>query len=83
MGKKVLTLQLSETDNAYNPVQNTEVTVHLNSDCSWDKMMPFFLHFLEGAGYIGVVENMEKLLGGSVYDYETYFTSTVEDFINE
>ena len=80
MGKKVLTLRLNEMDNAYNPVQSTEVTVHLDGDVSWDKMLPFFLHFLEGAGYVGVVETMSKLLGGDVYDYETYFTSHVGEF---
>ena len=83
MGKKILTLSMGEYADGFAIQQQTEVTAHLDSDVSWDKMMPFFLHFLEGAGYIGVVENMEKLLGGSVYGHETYFTSTVEDFINE
>lgn len=73
MGKKVLRLSLNEHDDSYDCVQNTEVTVHLDEDVSWDKMMPYFLHFLEGAGYVGVVETMGKLLGGDVYDYETYF----------
>jgi methionine synthase II (cobalamin-independent) len=83
MGKKVLTLVLKEVDDSYNPVQDTQVTSYLDGEVSWDKMMPFFLHFLEGAGYVDVIKNMEKLLGGSMYDYETYFNSTVEDFINE
>ena len=83
MGKKILTLILKEVDDKYEAVQDTQVTTYLDGDVAWDKMMPFFLHFLEGAGYVGVVENMEKLLGGSVYDYETYFNSRVEDFLNE
>jgi len=83
MGKKVLTLALKEVDDSYNSVQDTQVISYLDGDASWDKMIPFFLHFLEGAGYVGVVETMSKLLGGDVYDYETYFTSTVEDFSHE
>jgi hypothetical protein len=73
MGKKVLRFSMHEHDDAYNGVQDTEVTVHLPDDVSWDKMMPYFLHFLEGAGYIGVVNRMTNLLGGDVYDHETYF----------
>jgi hypothetical protein len=80
MGKKILTLVLKEVDDSYNTVQDTQVTSYLESDAAWDKMLPFFLHFLEGAGYVGVVETMSKLLGGDVYEYETYFNSTVEDF---
>jgi hypothetical protein len=80
MGKKVLTLRLNEMDNAYNPVQSTEVTVHLDADVAWDRMLPFFLHFLEGAGYIGVVETMNNLLDGDVYDYKTYINSRVGEF---
>lgn len=83
MGKKILTMELCETDDKFDVVQRTQVSVHLDGDVAWTKMMPYFLHFLEGAGYVGVVKNMEKLLGGDVYDYETYFNSTVEDFINE
>jgi len=73
MGKKILTLRMSEMSDGFNPVQDTEVTVHLSDDISWDKMLPYFLHFLEGAGYVGVVDRMTNLLGGDVYDYETYF----------
>jgi hypothetical protein len=73
MGKKVLTLRMSELQDNYEPSQQTEVTVHLPDDVAWDKMMPYFLHFLEGAGYIGVVNRMTNLLGGDVYDHETYF----------
>jgi len=83
MGKKVLTFQMNEYDDAFNQSQHTEVTVHLPDDVGWDKMLPVFLHFLEGAGYVGVVERMEKLLGGDVYAYETFFDSRIEDFINE
>jgi len=83
MGKKILTLVLKEVDDSYNPVQDTQVTSYLDSDVSWDKMLPFFLHFLEGAGYVGVVETMSKLLGGDVYDYETYFTSHIGEFDEE
>jgi hypothetical protein len=72
MGKKVLTLRMSEMSDGFNPVQDTEVTVHLSDDVSWDKMLPYFLHFLEGAGYIGVVDRMTKLLGGDVYEWKTY-----------
>jgi hypothetical protein len=75
MGKKILTLRMSEIDDGFNKVQDTEVTVHLSDDVSWDKMMPYFLHFLEGAGYVGVIDRMTNLLGGDVYDYETYFDS--------
>jgi len=77
MGKKVVTFQMNEYDDAFNQSQHTEVTVHLSDDVSWDKMMPYFFHFLEGAGYIGVVDRMTNLLGGDVYDYETYFDSNV------
>jgi hypothetical protein len=35
-------------------------------------MLPFFLHFLEGAGYLGVVNKMTDLLGGEVYDSDTF-----------
>jgi methionine synthase II (cobalamin-independent) len=66
---------MSEIDDGFNKVQDTEVTVHLSDEVAWDKMMPYFFHFLEGAGYIGVVERMSKLLGGDVYDYKTYFDS--------
>jgi len=83
MGKKILTLSMGDYADDFAIRQQTEVSAHLDGDASWDKMLPFFLHFLEGAGYVGVVENMEKLLGGSVYDYETYFTSRVEDFSHE
>ena len=83
MGKKILTLVLKEVDDKYEAVQDTQVTTYLSDDVGWDKMLPFFLHFLEGAGYVGVVERMEKLLGGDVYAYETFFDSRVEDFINE
>lgn len=75
MGKKILTLRLNEVDDSYETVQTTEVTAHLDADVAWDRMLPFFLHFLEGAGYIGVVEKMNKLLDGDVYDLETYFCS--------
>jgi len=78
MGKKVLALMLNETDDNYNILQKTEVTVHLDSDVAWDVMLPYFLHFLEGAGYVGVVNKMSKLLGGDVYDYKTYIHSRVE-----
>jgi hypothetical protein len=77
MGKKILTLRMSEIDDGFNKVQDTEVTVHLSDEVAWDKMMPYYFHFLEGAGYIGVVERMSKLLGGDVYDHETYFDSNV------
>ena len=50
MGKKVLTFQMNEYDDAFNQSQHTEVTVHLPDDVAWDKMMPYFFHFLEGAG---------------------------------
>jgi hypothetical protein len=83
MGKKILTLTMGEYDDDFSIRQQTEVSAHLPDDVAWDKMMPFFLHFLEGAGYIGVVNKMSELLGGSVYDYETYFNSTAEVFINE
>lgn len=83
MGKKMLTLKLNELDDGYMPVQTTEVTVHLPDDVAWDKMMPYFFHFLEGAGYIGVVNRMTNLLGGDVYDYKTYFNSRAEDFADE
>jgi hypothetical protein len=73
MGKQVLTFRMSELQDNYEPSQQTEVTVHLPDDVAWDKMMPYFLHFLEGAGYIGVVNRMTNLLGGDVYDHETYF----------
>lgn len=80
MGKKILTFRMSEIDDSFNKVQDTEVTIHLSDDSSWDKMMPYFLHFLEGAGYIGVIETMSKLLGGDVYDYETYFPIHIGEF---
>lgn len=78
MGQKVLTLKLNELDDGYMPVQTTEVTVHLPDDVAWDKMMPYFFHFLEGAGYVGVIDRMTNLLGGDVYDYRTYFDSRVD-----
>lgn len=78
MGKKVLALMLNETDDNYNILQKTEVTTYLDSDVAWDVMLPYFLHFLEGAGYVGVVQRMGKLLGGDVYDYKTYIHSRVE-----
>jgi hypothetical protein len=80
MGKKILTLSLGEYTDDFGIKQQTEVAVHLSDDVSWDKMMPYFLHFLEGAGYIGVVETMSKLLGGDVYDYETYFPYHIGEF---
>jgi hypothetical protein len=83
MGKKILTLSLGEYADDFAIRQQTEVTVHLPDDVAWDKMLPFFLHFLEGAGYIGVVNKMSELLGGSVYDYETYFNRRVSDFSHE
>lgn len=83
MGKKILTLVLKEVDDSYNAVQDTQVTTYLDSDVAWDKMLPFFLHFLEGAGYIGVVERMNNLLDGDVYDYETYINRRVSDFSHE
>ena len=78
MGKKVLTLRMNEMDDSYDTVQTTEVTTYLDSDVAWDVMLPYFLHFLEGAGYVGVVQRMGKLLGGDVYDYKTYIHSRVE-----
>jgi len=83
MGKKVLRLSLNELDDSYDCVQNTEVSVHLPDDVAWDKMMPYFFHFLEGAGYIGVVDRMTNLLGGDVYDYKTYISNRFEDFADE
>lgn len=83
MGKKILTLSMGEYADDFSIRQQTEVSAHLDSDVSWDKMLPFFLHFLEGAGYVGVVETMSKLLGGDVYDYETYFTSHIGEFDEE
>jgi hypothetical protein len=83
MGKKILTLVLKEVDDSYNAVQDTQVTTYLDSAVAWDKMLPFFLHFLEGAGYIGVVERMNNLLDGDVYDYETYINRRVSDFSHE
>jgi hypothetical protein len=80
MGKKILTLVMKEVDDNYESVQDTQVVTYLDSGVAWDKMIPFFLHFLEGAGYIGVVEQMSKLLGGDVYDYETYFPYHIGEF---
>lgn len=77
MGKKVLTFQMNEYDDAFNQRQHTETTIHLPDDVAWDKMMPYFFHFLEGAGYIDVVNRMTNLLGGDVYDYETYISGIV------
>jgi hypothetical protein len=76
MGKKVLTLRMNELDDKYDPTQTTEVTVHLSDEVAWDKMMPYFFHFLEGAGYLGVVDRMTNLLGGDVYDYKTYINAS-------
>jgi hypothetical protein len=83
MGKKVLTLRMVELENNFEPRQQTEVTVHLDEDVSWDKMIPYFLHFLEGTGYIGVLSTMQDLLDGDLYDYETYFKRRVSDFSHE
>jgi hypothetical protein len=83
MGKKILTLRMVEVEDNFEPRQQTEVSVHLDGDVLWDKMLPFFLHFLEGAGYVGVVETMSKLLGGDVYDYETYFPIHIGEFDEE
>ena len=82
MGKKHLTLRMNEMDDNYNQLQSTEVTVHLDSCAAWDTMLPFFLHFLEGAGYVGVVDKMNKLLGGDVYDFKTFVDSRFEG-VNE
>lgn len=79
MGKKILTLTMKEVDDRYEPVQTTEVTTFFSDEEAWDKMLPYFLHFLEGAGYIGVVEKMGDLLGGSVYDYETYIVGRTDE----
>lgn len=79
MGKKILTLVLKEVDDKYDAVQDTQVTTYLDSDVAWDVMLPYFLHFLEGAGYVGVVQRMGKLLGGDVYDYKTYIHSRTEE----
>ena len=77
MGTKILTLKLQEYNEDFDVNQTTETTVHLPDDVAWDKMIPYFLHFLEGSGYIGVVDRMSKLLGGDIYEWRTYHTGLV------
>ena len=74
MGTKILTLKLQEYNEDFDVNQTPETTVHLPDDVAWDKMVPYFLHFLEGAGYIGVVDRISKLLGGDIYEWRTYQT---------
>lgn len=46
-----------------NQEQNktTEVTVFLSPDVSWDEILNHFASFLEGAGYVNVVNKLEEL----------------------
>lgn len=46
-----------------NQEQNktTEVTVFLSPDVSWDEVLNHFASFLEGAGYVNVVNKLEEL----------------------
>lgn len=46
-----------------NQEQNktTEVTVFLSPDVSWDEILTHFASFLEGAGYVNVVNKLEEL----------------------
>jgi hypothetical protein len=83
MGKKILTMQMSEVDDTFNPIQSTQVTAHFGDDTSWDRMLPFFLHFLEGAGYLGVVETMSELIDGDVYDLNTFVKPVAWETTNE
>ena len=74
MGKKILTMQMSEVDDAFDLRQSTQVTAHFSDEAAWHEMLPYFLHFLEGAGYFGVVEKMINLIGGDVYDSGTFIS---------
>ena len=75
MGKKILTMTMGEYDDNFAIRQQTEVAAHFSDEAAWHEMMPFFLHFLEGAGYSGVVDKMNKLLDGDVYDSGTFVES--------
>jgi hypothetical protein len=48
--------QVSQEEN-----KSTETTVFLSPDISWYDIMPHFAMFLEGAGYTGVYEILEKI----------------------
>lgn len=72
MGQKILTLSLEETDEHLDPRQDTKVTAYFSDEAAWHEMLPFFLHFLEGAGYLDVVEKMTQLIEGDVYDNDTF-----------
>jgi quercetin dioxygenase-like cupin family protein len=72
MGKKHLTMRMVEMDDDYQQLQQTEVTVQFSDEAAWHEMLPFFLHFLEGAGYLGVVNKMTDLIEGDVYDSDTF-----------
>lgn len=40
--------------------KTTEVTVMLPDDVPWSEVLLHFAHFLDGAGYIGVVSMLDK-----------------------
>lgn len=72
MGQKILTMRMQEVDDNFDTRQETEVTAHFSDEAAWHEMLPFFLHFLEGAGYIGVINKMTDLIEGDVYDSDTF-----------
>ena len=74
MGKKILTMSMGEYTDDFGVKQQTEVAVHFSDEAAWHEMLPYFLHFLEGAGYFGVVEKMINLIGGDVYDSGTFIS---------
>lgn len=83
MGKKILTIQMQEVNDWEEKVQDTQVTAYFSDEAAWHEMLPFFLHFLEGAGYVGVINKMTDLIGGEVYDSDTFIKPFVWEPENE
>lgn len=48
-----------------NPVHDrpmsSELSVHLNDFATWKEVLNFFACFLEGVGYVGVREQLDKV----------------------
>ena len=78
MGKKILSLVMTELNDEGNVERDTSVTVYESDEASWDKFVPHFFHFLEGTGYLGVVERMCTIIG-DIYEWESYHPEFKEE----
>ena len=71
MERKRLTLVMDEFNEKGDIVRTSTVAAVEHADVSWDVFVPYFASFLEGSGYVGVTERLDKLIG-DLYDWRSY-----------